>query len=139
LCAESQSWRSVLDTILCDKVCLWLATGRWFSPGPPVSSTNKTNSKDIIEILLKVALNTMIITPYLSICSSGYEQWSLFRCHLAFAWSVLRYTAPDYAFTISNSFNVDIALNRASKCRNNDAFSPWNEIQIVCYHIVLFE
>ena len=28
-------------TALCDKVCQWLATGRWFSPGPPVSSTNK--------------------------------------------------------------------------------------------------
>jgi hypothetical protein len=28
-------------TTLCDKVCQWLATGRWFSLGPPVSSTNK--------------------------------------------------------------------------------------------------
>ena len=27
-------------TTLCDKVCQWLATGRWFSAGPPVSSTN---------------------------------------------------------------------------------------------------
>ena len=43
-------------TTLCDKVCQWLATGRWFSPGPPVSSTNKTDSHDITEILLKVAL-----------------------------------------------------------------------------------
>jgi hypothetical protein len=46
-------------TTLCDKVCQWLATGRWFSPGPPVSSTNKTDHHDIIEILLKVALNTI--------------------------------------------------------------------------------
>ena len=45
-------------TTLCDKVCQWLATGRWFSPGPPVSSTNKTDCHDITEILLKVALNT---------------------------------------------------------------------------------
>jgi hypothetical protein len=29
-------------TTLCDKVCQWLATGWWFSPSPPVSSTNKT-------------------------------------------------------------------------------------------------
>ena len=57
---ESRTWRGVLDTILCDKVCQWLATGRWFSPGPPVSSTNKTERHDIIEILLlKVALNTI--------------------------------------------------------------------------------
>jgi len=35
------------------------ATGQWFSPGPPVSSTNTTDRRDIIEILLKVALNTI--------------------------------------------------------------------------------
>jgi hypothetical protein len=34
-------------------------TGRWFSPGTPVSSTNKTDCYDIAEILLKVALNTI--------------------------------------------------------------------------------
>jgi hypothetical protein len=42
---------------LCDKVCQWLATGLWFSPGPPVSSTNKTERHNITEILLKVTLN----------------------------------------------------------------------------------
>jgi hypothetical protein len=46
-------------TTLCNKVCQWLATGRWFSPGPPVSCTNKTDYHDISEILLKVALNTI--------------------------------------------------------------------------------
>jgi len=46
-------------TPLCDKVCQWLATGRWFSPGPSVSSANKTDRHDITEILLKVALNTI--------------------------------------------------------------------------------
>ena len=39
----------------------WLATGRWFSPGTPVSSTNKTDRHDIAKILLKIALN--IIKP----------------------------------------------------------------------------
>ena len=38
---ESCSWRGVLDTTLCDKVCQWLATGHWFSPGTLVSSTIK--------------------------------------------------------------------------------------------------
>jgi len=48
------------ETSACgDKVCQWLATGLWFSPGPPVSSTNKTDRHDISEILLKVALNTI--------------------------------------------------------------------------------
>ena len=51
--------RGVLDTTLCDKVCVWLATGRWFSPGTPVSSTNKTDHPDIAEILLKVVFNTI--------------------------------------------------------------------------------
>jgi len=45
--------------IYVDKVCQWLATGQWFSPGPLVSSTNKTDCHDIIEILLKVALSTI--------------------------------------------------------------------------------
>jgi hypothetical protein len=36
---------------------MWLTTGWWFSPGTPVSSTNKTDRHDITEILLKVALN----------------------------------------------------------------------------------
>ena len=46
-------------TTLCDKVCQWLATGRWFSPGTPVSSTNKTDRHDITEVLCKMALNTI--------------------------------------------------------------------------------
>jgi hypothetical protein len=49
-------WRGVLDTTLCDKVCQWLSTGRWFCQ---VSSTNKTDRHDITEIMLKVALNTI--------------------------------------------------------------------------------
>ena len=45
-----------------DKVCQWLTSGRWFSPGTPVSSTNKTDRRDIVEILLKVALSTIKLT-----------------------------------------------------------------------------
>jgi hypothetical protein len=54
---------------LCDKVCQRLATGQWcrVSPGPPVSSTNKTDRHDIAEILLKVVLNT---TKSFNQCSS---------------------------------------------------------------------
>jgi hypothetical protein len=48
-------------TTICDKVCQWLVAGRWFSPGTPVSSTNKTDRHDITKILLKVALS--IIKP----------------------------------------------------------------------------
>ena len=53
----------MLDVTLCDEVCQWLAIGRWFSPGTPVSSTNKTDRHDITEILLKVVLNTITPNP----------------------------------------------------------------------------
>ena len=51
---ESSSWRGVLDTTLCNKVCQWLVAGGWFSLGTLVSSTNKTDRHDIAEILLKL-------------------------------------------------------------------------------------
>jgi hypothetical protein len=38
---------------------LSFATGRWFSPGTPISSTNKTDRHDIAEILLKMTLSTI--------------------------------------------------------------------------------
>jgi hypothetical protein len=73
---ESRSWRGVLDITLCDKVCQWLATGRWFSL-VPVSSTSKTDRHDITEILLKVALSNidLILIP-ISICC-----YSLMLCN----------------------------------------------------------
>ena len=37
-------------------------TGRWFSSGTPVSSTNETDRHDITELLLKVVLYTMTLT-----------------------------------------------------------------------------
>jgi hypothetical protein len=40
--------------------------GRWFSPGTPVSSTNKMDRPDITEILLKVALSTITLAHILS-------------------------------------------------------------------------
>ena len=55
--------RGVLDTTLYDKVCQRLTAGQWFSSGTPVSSTNKTDSHDITEILLKVVLNTITYPP----------------------------------------------------------------------------
>jgi hypothetical protein len=45
---------------LCDKVT---CSRSWFSPGTPVSSTNKTDHHNIVEILLKVALITITLHP----------------------------------------------------------------------------
>jgi hypothetical protein len=55
--------RGVVDTTLCDKVCQWHAAWRWFFPVIPVFATNKTDRHDRTEILLKVTLNTIILTP----------------------------------------------------------------------------
>ena len=56
-----------MDTTVCDKVCQWTAACRWISPGIPVSSTNKIDSHDIADILVKVALNIIILTITLMI------------------------------------------------------------------------
>ena len=55
---------------LCDKVFQSLATCQWFSPGTPVSCTNKTDRHDITGILLKVALNTTNQTKPPATCVS---------------------------------------------------------------------
>jgi hypothetical protein len=44
-----------------------------FSPGTPVSSTNKTDRHDINEILLKVALNTINQTQAQGQLASDYS------------------------------------------------------------------
>ena len=42
------------STTICDQVYQLLATGQWFSPDPPASSTNITDRHDIAEILLNI-------------------------------------------------------------------------------------
>ena len=64
LSSNPTHWWGVLDTTLCDKVCQWLDTGQLFSPGPPISSTNKTDHHDMTEILLKVALDIITLTLF---------------------------------------------------------------------------
>jgi hypothetical protein len=52
------AWRPATNiSCIFIKVCQWLVTGLWFSP---VSSTNKSDSHVIAEILLKVALSTIL-------------------------------------------------------------------------------
>ena len=81
---ESHSCRGVLNTTLCDNVGQWLATGRWFSLSISVSSNNKTDHRDITEILLKMALNTIALNPYTYkpvICLQWYRLWGhKFQC-----------------------------------------------------------
>jgi len=71
---ESYSWWGVLDTTVHDKVCQWPVAGQCFSPGSPVSSTNKNDLHDITEILLKMSFNTINLTPMLIVYN-----WQLLR------------------------------------------------------------
>ena len=57
-----QAHNMQLNTTLCDKVCLWLAAGQFFSSGILISFTNKADRHDITEILLKVVLNAITLT-----------------------------------------------------------------------------
>ena len=47
-------------TAASDKVYQLLAHGRWITPGTPASSITKTGRHYVAEILLKVALDTII-------------------------------------------------------------------------------
>jgi hypothetical protein len=53
---ESRSGRSVQHYVIKFVSDLWQVSG--FLPGPPVSSTNKTDRHDITKILLKVATSS---------------------------------------------------------------------------------
>ena len=57
----NSSWWGVLDTTLCDTICLWLAAVRWFYPGTTPSTINKTDLTDVTEILLKLTLDTITL------------------------------------------------------------------------------
>jgi hypothetical protein len=50
----------IISTTTVTDTYQWLVTGRWFFPGISVSSTIKTDRHDIAELLLKVALNTIL-------------------------------------------------------------------------------
>jgi hypothetical protein len=63
--------------------------GRWFSPGAPFSSTNKTDCHNITEILLKVALKTINQTSQLhcacllsSVLMTGIKETSMILADL---------------------------------------------------------
>jgi len=99
---ESRSWRGVIDTTLCEKVWPWLATGRWFSPGTSVSSTNKTDHHDITEILLKVALNTITLTLALI-----YD----YNCNILLPVYSFANTIPCVSFEICHLYYCNIYLN----------------------------
>jgi len=113
-------------TTLCDKVCQWLTTGRWFSLGTPFSSTNKTDRHDITKIMLKVALKT--IKP------TNHQSLIIIRIHPTSP-SIIR-NLDQYVFPTSLLFNVIFYLNIFSKSINNSL--PLYSI-ILLFHTSMFK
>ena len=77
--------------------------GRWVSPGPPVSSTNKTDRHDIAEILLKVALNALKQTKMSSICLKFVK-----LCFIHF--QVLLFLMVSYHVSLRSEFRVVMSV-----------------------------
>jgi hypothetical protein len=71
----------IIEKAASDKVYQLLAHGRWFYPGTPASSTNKTGRHDITEILLKVALTTK---NKKKIIINQFSRFSIISCFLEF-------------------------------------------------------
>ena len=102
------------STTLCDNVC------QWFSPGSPVSSTNKTDRHYISEILLKVTLNTIKQTNKQYDCSSLWCQ----RCQYFFFRRQYCLSFFKKSLKISESVNQrrtdnTMAKRRSTKLKSN--------------------
>ena len=74
-------------------------TGRWFSPGIPVSSTNKTDRHDITEKLLKVVLNTITPNPEIELM--------IYLTDISFSEKLLIYLIQCVILTVSKKNIID--------------------------------
>jgi hypothetical protein len=77
---EYESGRCVQHYHLCDKVCQWIATGRWFSPGSPVSSINKTDRHNITTNFIVFGLTWSGLKPLI------YSTWCKQANHYTTNW-----------------------------------------------------
>jgi hypothetical protein len=126
----------VVLLLLYDKVCQWLVTGRWFSSGPPVSPTNKTDHHDITDILLKVALITINPTNQPTIILlSIYELLSVTRCvfiyirpkWLSLLWLCFSWRRCGRISSIHEESSV-----RFKYCQANKKCFSWNMAVVQC-------
>jgi hypothetical protein len=140
------SWRGIRYTTLCDQVCRWIATGRWFSHGTPASSTIKSTTIYIVtEILLKVlfcilveqsSLHFVQVAQYLVFCVVfcrslyvylSFFFWSLY-C-LSFDWRLLIILLYLKTFLCSFDLVRDLASNI-----DNIYVSQWKNNESVRYY-----
>jgi hypothetical protein len=75
----------------------WVVAGQWFSPGTPISSTNKTDGHDIAEILLVVMLNTITL-PYCHCSRVIILLWKYERNQHTFVYMYLNLIYTMYQF-----------------------------------------
>jgi hypothetical protein len=73
-------------TAASDKIYQLLAHNWWFSPGTPAFSTTKPGRHDIVEILLKVALNTVQSIHQSKANDIGH---TLFHCNICTSISII--------------------------------------------------
>ena len=97
-------------------VCQWLTAGRCFSVDTPVSSTNKAVRHVITEIMLKVALNTITLTPnhhfLYKIGTLGYADLH----HISLpVHSIWWYAILLYSHTVSNNFGKRACVRNLSR------------------------
>ena len=94
------------------KVCQGHAAGRWGSSGISLSSNKETDSHDIAEILLKVALNTQALVsfkkymppplPYFKVNIFPLPLAHFSSISLAYLWS---FRWPNYIVTLPRYFS----------------------------------
>jgi hypothetical protein len=92
---EPRSWRCVIDTTLCDTVCQLLAVVFC------LYSTNKTDSNDITDILLKMALNTINETKQILACHNIIDITKISQLYY-----YLGYTIRNIMLKVSVHFNT---------------------------------
>jgi hypothetical protein len=83
--------RCAIDTSLCYEVCQWLAAGRFYFQGTPVSPTDQSDRHDITEILLNMGLITINQTK-----QTKRSHWFILESHQTVVYMLpLKYTILD--------------------------------------------
>jgi hypothetical protein len=109
-----------LVTTLCDEVCQWLATCRWFSLGIPDSSTNTTQPTQLRNIYaIKYARWTTFIIIMVKLCLDIIHFRSQFIC--CFCFHYLCFDKIDSESMIENidikiKDKIDIGIDKPKLC-----------------------
>jgi hypothetical protein len=113
-------------------VCQWLAACRWFYPGTPVSSTKKTDCHDITEILLKVALNTIILKSSVESTFSFSPLIFCLDCK-KIEWIKMTYNILELTAMYRHKNNHLKVINTEMNIYIMAYVSNYTEIKITCY------